>query len=102
VEACTKDAGVTWRGWESVFGFEPIVAVAGVGDEMSAGLTEGHEQTVANDERIADALVGVAGWNVDVPAGEISAVEQTSLLVFWRAAGIRADSRGRGNGEDQE
>src|SRR2546423_9701410 len=48
-----ENASVSRRAGKAVLGLQPIIAVAGVGDEMSARFAETHQHSVAHDERIS-------------------------------------------------
>ncbi len=81
-----KNARVSRRSREAVFDLEPVVTEAGVGNEMSARLTEAHEQPISHNEWIAQARRRVGRRNIDVPAGKVFSVEQAPRLRLWRAS----------------
>ena len=51
---------------------------------MAARLTEAYEHSVTHDERAAQADVRVCCRNIDIPAGEVLAVEEAP----WLDAGL--------------
>ena len=97
-----ENTRVARRSREAIFELEPVVAITGIRDEMSARLTQAHEDPVAHDERTAKSDVGVGRGNVDVPAGEISAVEEILWLALRSAALGRGRDRHHAEREDQK
>src|SRR5207245_8873797 len=102
VRGVHQHAGVPGWGGEAVFDLQPVVAVAGIGDEMPARLTQAHEQPVAHEEWTAEPRVRVGGGDVGVPAGEVLAVEEALRRALRRTARRTTEPRGHADGEDRE
>src|SRR5205807_4277866 len=96
-----QHTGVPGRRGEAVFDLQPVVAVAGIGDEMPAGLTQAHEQPVAHEEWTAEPRVRVGGGDIGVPAGEVLAVEEALWRALRRTARRPTEPRGHADGEDR-
>ncbi len=75
-----ENPGIARRGRESILDFQPVIAIARIGDQMTARLTQAHQKTISNDERSRELRVGIYSRDVGMPAREVSSIEQTVRL----------------------
>ena len=71
-----EDSAVSGLLGEAVFKLKTEVFVNFVSDEVTAGLSEAYQHSVACHEARLDGRILVSGRNIAVPAGEILAVEK--------------------------
>ena len=82
-----EDTAIAWLGGESVFQFESIVLVGGVGDEVAAGFSKADEHAVSRDEAGLDIGILVSSRDIGMPTCEVLAVEELNYAILRRELG---------------
>ena len=95
-----EDTAVAGLGRETVFDFQPVVAINRVGDEMPFGIAQADKHAVTNNERAFQVRIVVHLGNIYMLSVQILAVEQT--CGFLARPDLARQTCRRDNGYDDE